>query len=121
MTAQLKKKPKDSSKKKPYHHGELRNALIMEAVLVIQKRGTPSFELRDLAHRLEVTHPAIYRHFKNHRDLLASVAEQGHRLLSEQLKATYDRYPDDPVGFYQENGSVYLKFAASNPGYYRTM
>ena len=62
---------------KPYHHGDLRRALIDASIGLIAESGPDGFTLREVARRARVSHTAPYRHFREKSDLLAAVAEQG--------------------------------------------
>ena len=61
---------------KPYHHGDLKAALIDGAVELIAERGVRRFSVAELSRRLGVTVAAPYRHFANRDELLAAVAER---------------------------------------------
>jgi AcrR family transcriptional regulator len=69
-----------------YHHGDLRNALLEEAVRVLEEGGVEAFTLRELARRVGVNHRAAYRHFEDKRALLAAVAEAGYRALAAKMR-----------------------------------
>jgi AcrR family transcriptional regulator len=72
----------------PYHHGNLREALLEAAVALIGEVGPQSFTLREAARRAGVSHNAPYRHFASKDELLAAVAAEGfERLASAMRKA----------------------------------
>lgn len=72
----------------PYHHGNLREALIEAAVALIGEAGPKAFTLREAARRAGVSHNAPYRHFASKDQLLAAVAAEGfERLASAMRKA----------------------------------
>jgi hypothetical protein len=48
-----------------YHHGDLRRALVDEALVLLAESGDGGFSLRELARRVGVTANASYRHFAN--------------------------------------------------------
>lgn len=62
---------------KPYHHGDLRNALLRAAEGLIGEVGPRAFTLREVARRAGVSHNAPYRHFASRNDLLLAVADEG--------------------------------------------
>src|SRR5258706_529025 len=68
-------------RKRAYHHGNLRQALIDAALELIEQRGVPALTLREVARRVGVTHAAPHRHFADRAALVAAVAEQGFRGL----------------------------------------
>ena len=67
---------------KPYHHGNLREALLEAAIRLIAEVGPTAFTLREVARRAGVSHNAPYRHFHDREDLMAAVAAQGFRELT---------------------------------------
>ena len=113
-----------SSRNKPkrsYHHGDLRNAAVAEAVRAIGQTRSTDFTLRQLAARLRVTSTALYRHFPSKLALLAAVADQGFRALT-QLSRRHDALLDtDPVACLREHGLEYVRFALRNPAHFRVM
>ena len=70
---------------RPYHHGNLRRALLDEAVATIRAEGVDGLTLREIGARLGVSRTALYRHFADKRALLAAVATEGFRTLRQQL------------------------------------
>ena len=60
----------------PYHHGNLRDALVEAAVDVVREGGPEALSLRELARRVGVSHAAAYRHFADREALVDVVAER---------------------------------------------
>jgi AcrR family transcriptional regulator len=102
-----------------YHHGNLRRALIKEALAMIAENGSASLSLRELARRVGVTPTAPYRHFVDREALLATVAEEGYRLMKEKLDAGAEE--SDAIEALNKVGAAYLEFARTNPSHYRVM
>ncbi|GAB4354765.1 MAG: TetR/AcrR family transcriptional regulator [Gammaproteobacteria bacterium] len=107
--------------KSTYHHGDLRNALIREAVTVIGEQGLEGVTMRRLSERIGVSRTAAYRHFADKQMLLRAVAEEGFLRFRKALRAGRERYPDDPRLAFRAMGSAYLRFALDHPTYYRLM
>ena len=80
-----------------YHHGNLREALLERAVEVIGEQGVEGVSLRALARDLGVSHGAPARHFKSKADLLAGIAIEGYRQMTEAILAAAAAAGDDPV------------------------
>src|SRR5258708_37999738 len=73
---------------KPYHHGNLREALLQSAIRLIGEVCPTAFTLRGVARQAGVSHNAPYRHFQDKGALLAAVATQGYgELMSVMLEA----------------------------------
>ena len=70
-----------------YHHGDLRNALIAQAVEVVGQKGVEGVSLRGLARLVGVSHAAPLRHFPNRGALLAAVLTEGVTALLAGLDA----------------------------------
>lgn len=106
-----------TSKKRPYHHGGLRPALIAAATALIEESGVGAVSLRETARRVGVSAPATYRHFANKESLLAAVAAEGFREFGAALAAAASG-GDDPLS---AMGRAYVRFALSRRGVFRLM
>src|SRR5690349_8961587 len=74
---------------KQYHHGDLRRALLEEAVRTIRDEGEAALTLRAVGARLGVSRTALYRHFADKSALLNAVAEDGFRRLADALDRSW--------------------------------
>jgi AcrR family transcriptional regulator len=108
-------------KTRDYHHGELRPALLRAAVELVNERGDGSFGLRDLASRVGVSHPALYRHFADRAALFHAVAIEGFSLYAKTQQMVMSSSPDDPEEQLIRLGRNHLTFALEHPGYFRVM
>ena len=104
-----------------YHHGNLRAALLAEAVAMIDEGGTSSVTMRAIGRRLGVSRSAPYRHFADKSALLVAVAAAGFDRLRERLEAVGAGAPDAAIERLPHVGEVYVRFALENPGHYRLM
>jgi len=102
-----------------YHHGDLRRALLAEAVRTIQKDGVEGVTLRNIGARLGVSRAALYRHFTDKSALLAAVAAEGFRMLRSETDAAF-RPAQTPEGF-AAMAVAYVRFATEHPSHYRVM
>ncbi|MCD6587887.1 MAG: TetR/AcrR family transcriptional regulator [Candidatus Fermentibacteraceae bacterium] len=104
---------------KPYHHGNLREKLINEAMRALCNHGIDSITLRKLSKSLGVSKAAPYRHFENKAALLAAVAAEGFRKMRSSFeKTTNERNPQIALRVIMEH---YIAFATGNPELYRLM
>jgi len=106
---------------RPYHHGNLRPALLAEAVRVLAEGDAASLSLRELARRLGVSHAAPYRHFADKDALLAAIAQQGFELLVAQVEAAAAQHPDEPARELADTGWAYVRFALHQPQHFQVM
>jgi AcrR family transcriptional regulator len=74
-----------SSTPRPYHHGDLRRAIVEAAVDLVRETQSVEFSIRELARRAGVSHNAPYKHFADKRDLLAAVSAAGFELLESRM------------------------------------
>jgi AcrR family transcriptional regulator len=101
-----------------YHHGDLRRALLQEAVRVIHGHGVEMLTLRAVGERLGVSRTALYRHFADKSALLEAVAGEGFRMLRLELLAAWGSGGRDQ---FEAMGLAYVRFAVANPSHYRVM
>ena len=106
---------------KAYHHGDLRAALLDEAVAMLAEGGITSVTMRALGQRLGVSRAAPYRHFSDKADLLVAVAAEGFRRLGNQLPAIDAGRQQSSIEQFRHMGEVYVHFALENPAHYRLM
>ena len=101
---------------RPYHHGDLRAALLRAAVEAIGQAGPAGMSLRDVARRAGVSHAAAAYHFGDKAGLLTAVAAQGYRMLTQELQNAHD----SGRGFL-EVGVAYVRFAVSHRAHFEVM
>jgi AcrR family transcriptional regulator len=105
---------------RPYHHGNLRRALLDEALNTIRAEGVEALTLREIGARVGVSRTALYRHFADKRALLAAVSAEGFGTLRQRLMEAWDESGGGRVGF-DAMGMAYVRFAVSSPSHYRVM
>jgi AcrR family transcriptional regulator len=103
-----------------YHHGDLRNALLMAARSLAQERGVDALSLREVAHRAGVSHAAAYHHFVDKRDLLRTLATQAFEELEAGMLCTIENCPPG-ADLLEEVAVGYLHFARAHPAEFRFM
>ena len=101
-----------------YHHGDLRRALLLEAVRTIHAEGAAALTLRGVGDRLGVSRTALYRHFADKQALLDEVAAEGFRMLRAALHEAWGT--GGRAGF-DAMGIAYVHFAVAHPSHYRVM
>jgi AcrR family transcriptional regulator len=103
----------------PYHHGDLRAALVRAALELLEEGGSAELSLRAVARRAGVAASAPYRHYADRDALVSAVAAVGYRELAESLAAahpspaTADDLADVAV--------AYVQFALQRPALFRVM
>jgi AcrR family transcriptional regulator len=88
---------------------------------LVEASGTRGLSWREIARRADVSHTAPYRHFANKEELLAAVAEQGFRSLTQRMIEQMAASPDDAAKRLEAMAIAYVEFAAENPAHFRVM
>ena len=104
-----------------YHHGNLRRALMDEALKIIREQGVDAMTLRDLARRTGVTHAAPHHHFRDKAALIAALRHEGLGMLDTAMTAAEDRVGDSPGERLLAVGHAYVMFATEHPDYFAVM
>ncbi len=104
---------------RPYHHGNLKQALLEAAIQLIAETGPRGFTLREVARRAGVSHNAPYRQFRDRDDLLAAVATDGFDRLTEAMSRSSPRAT--PINRLRHSGLAYVDFALSWPQHFAAM
>ena len=108
--------------KKPYHHGDLREALLAAGESALEDLPLEEVSLREIARRADVTHAAPKHHFGSLGALLGDVAARGFETFHEALRAAADTSSDQsPASRLMAMGRAYLRFATAHPGTYGLM
>ncbi|MDH5229424.1 MAG: TetR/AcrR family transcriptional regulator [Gammaproteobacteria bacterium] len=106
----MPKKSKDS-----YHHGDLRQALIDAAIVLLRERGINDLSLREVAKRAGVSHTAPYRHFNDKHALLCAIAAVGFKRLADAMQQCIAQDPQNPLKQLQASGLAYVRLAVQYP------
>lgn len=112
---------KDGRRKAGYHHNDLRNAVLSEAVDLIGKRNGPHFSLREIAAALGVTHSSVYRHFADKAALLDALTAKGFETLRAYQIAEAARYPEAAHHQLTAYCVAYVRFAREQLGFFRLL
>jgi len=103
-----------------YHHGDLRNALIVEGRRVLEELGAHELSLRHVARSVGVSIAAPSRHFDGKEGLLAAIAADGFRELAA-LRQEIAASTGDPVIKVYRMMDSYVRFAQREKGLFDLM
>lgn len=106
---------------RPYHHGDLRRAVIETAMAMLAEGGGWQFTLREVARRAGVSHAAPYKHFADKGALLAEIALIGFERLRDALAVARSQSGSDIGAEFETMAGAYLTFGQANPALYRLM
>ncbi|MBV8830981.1 MAG: TetR/AcrR family transcriptional regulator [Acidobacteriaceae bacterium] len=110
-----------ASRKRAYHHGNLREALIEESVELIREEGVRALTLREIGRRLHVSRTAPYRHFIDKAALLSAISKAGFTKFAEVLEQARNSAGPDFANRLDAMARAYVRFAAENPGSFEVM
>jgi AcrR family transcriptional regulator len=100
---------------RPYHHGNLRGALLDAAERSIEDLGVEQLSLRELARTVGVSHAAPRTHFPERQALLEALAERGFDRLDTQLRAAHQQSEPRFDARLCATMTAYLDFATTSP------
>lgn len=106
---------------KPFHHGDLRQALLVESLRLLEANGPEGFSLREAARGVGVSPAAAYRHFADKGALLAALAGEGFARLATAMEQAMEAAGTDPVARLRANGRSYVEFAVAEPAMFSLM
>jgi AcrR family transcriptional regulator len=108
-------------KKKTYHHGDLKNALIKAGVEILAKDGVSGLSLRKVASRAGVSHAAPYAHFADKQALIAAISTEGFRQLYERISNVKEQYQAELSKQLVETAWAYVQFALEDRDRFKVM
>jgi AcrR family transcriptional regulator len=104
---------------RPYHHGQLRQAVIDMALQLAEETGDERVSLREVARRIGVSPGAPFRHFANHEALMTAIAEEATLRLRLGVERDLHRAPPDAMGQLKAMGHSFLDWALQHPTAFR--
>src|SRR6056297_3953126 len=113
--------PRSGMPKRGYHHGNLRQALVEAALMLIEEKGPTGFTLSEAAKQAGVSPAAVYRHFAGREDLIAEAARQGYEIFADVMQYAYEQGQPSALASFEATGRAYLAFARNYPGHYIAM
>jgi AcrR family transcriptional regulator len=109
----------------PYHHGELRKALVDEAFEVLRSGGVEAVSMRAVATGIGVSPSAAYHHFPDKKALLVALGDKAGGLFDERLldaaKAVRGQSDNAAINRFVALGRAYIDFAQEEPNLFRHM
>jgi AcrR family transcriptional regulator len=106
--------------RRPYHHGDLRAAMLQAAETILDRDGLGALTLRGAAREAGVSHAAPPHHFGDLSGLLSELAAAGFVRFRAHLIAA-GAAGDDPQARLVALGIAYIGFARAYPGLFQLM
>lgn len=105
----------------PYHHGDLRAALIDAATDLIRGGRVETFTVAEAARQAGVSSGAPYRHFADRDALLDAVAAAGFLRLQARTEAASAEHGPGTLDGLIASGQAYVAFGAEEPELFHLM
>lgn len=106
---------------RPYHHGDLKAALLKVAEHILERDGIQALTLRAVARAAGVSHAAPNNHFDDLTGLLSELAALGFARFGTAVAAAMQAAGDDPHARLTAMGRAYVGFARAHPGLFALM
>jgi AcrR family transcriptional regulator len=103
------------TRERPYHHGNLRAALLDAAERSVEELGVEQLSLRELARAAGVSHAAPRSHFPDRQALLGALAERGFERLAAGLRDAYAGSGPEFEARLRAVAAAYVAFARRSP------
>jgi AcrR family transcriptional regulator len=100
---------------RPYHHGDLRNALLDAAEALIRERGPDGWSLREVTARVGVAPSAAYHHYDSRDALVRALADRVIARVGERLGAAATAAHGGPQQPLIAVGREYVRWAVEDP------
>jgi len=108
-------------RRRSYHHGDLRRALLDATLSLAAELGPAGVTLRQAADRAGVSQTAPYRHFDDKAAMLAAASEEGFRLLHARMTEAARPFAGEPMRRMSAWGRCYVDFAVAHTAHFRLM
>lgn len=108
-------------KARPYHHGDLRQALLDRGALLLREQGPTALSAREATREIGVSVTALYRHFTSVEQWRAEVSRCARQSLAQSMIDAIARTPAvRPAALaarrrFRATGRGYVRFALTEP------
>ena len=113
----------EESAKRAYHHGDLREALIEQAITSVNAVGADHVSLRAVAAAVGVSPSAAYHHFADKDALIEAVSERGFAELDSFIltQVSADTEKASPIELLRHSANAYISYAVDHPHLFQVM
>lgn len=122
MTSSPPKRPRAVAPPRPYHHGNLRQALVDAALAIARESGLEAVTVREAGKRVGVSSGAPFRHFPNKMALMTAVAEEAMQRFRDGIAAELEAAAGQPaLARFRALGTAYLHWVIRNPTHFEVI
>lgn len=107
--------------KRPHHHGNLREALIVAGLDIMEQGGPDALTLRKCAKHAGVSHAAPAHHFDGLISLQAAIVARGHQLFAQSMQHASAQAAPTPHAQLHAICDGYINFARSHSAVFKFM
>ena len=103
---------------KNYHHGDLKQQMILNGLKLLNEQGVQGLSLRKIASMCNVSHAAPYKHFKDKEDLISQISNH----VKHEFDLSITNSIDDnlnPKDKMIQVAKGYIGFMNQNPEYFK--
>ena len=114
------KSPPEKKASQPYHHGNVKGALISAAKELLKTEKVDSLSLRRLAKEVGITPTAVYNHFSDKDALIAAIKIESFGQFNSYLQE-YCAEQEDPEQSLADLGFAYYMFSKQFPSQFEVL
>lgn len=109
-------------RRKAYHHGDLKQALVDAGLQLVEEAGAEGVNVRESARRAGVSPAAPFRHFPSRAAFIAAIAEEAMRRFRQEFdRSIADLHSQTPLDRLRAVGMAYLRWALRNPTHFEVL
>ena len=121
MTIQTRDDSAAVQSKSRYHHGDLKEAMVLASYDLVRRDGAENFKLSDACHLAGVSTAAPYKHFRDRNEVLELVIARGFEEMTRRsITAVEDAGVATLAGMIAM-GHAYVRFAVEEQRLFRLM
>ncbi|WP_306506752.1 TetR/AcrR family transcriptional regulator [Corynebacterium sp.] len=109
------------SSSKPYHHGNLHEEILKEAIALGRQHGPQAVTIRAATRAVGVSPTAAYRHFADQAALLDAVADVSSNELISRLFEAAESTEGTVVDKMMATGFAYFEFGLEEPNFFECL
>ncbi|WP_338668795.1 TetR/AcrR family transcriptional regulator [Pseudodesulfovibrio methanolicus] len=99
---------------------KMRRRILDAARQLFVREGFDNVSMRRIATRIEYSPAALYRYFRNKKEILSALREEGFARFVERQERARKTFPD-PIERLRAGAREYIRFAQSEPEHYHLM